>query len=267
MPALRLPGPICMFLRALDIDSGTLCRALSPIPGTVGTAQAVSEAQATAATSSGTNNPLSSTTTVSTAVAAPQDLRVAAGQVTFDAEGNDSPISRYFSRVVHWPGNSLSGVTIGRGYDLGDRSEYVVYLDLIEAGVPKEQAQSIAKGAKKKGSQAFEFVRINKAKIGEISIQNQIRLFNIIYPSYVKRARKNYDTWTSTETSMVPWDNLLPKIRDILVDFVYHGFTKGPNPMKAGMTNDVNILIGYIENSSAIRQYEAGRHRAAYLRV
>ncbi|MFZ5459334.1 MAG: hypothetical protein ACOZF1_08390, partial [Pseudomonadota bacterium] len=55
-------------------------------------------------------------------------------------------------------------------------------------------------------------------------------------------------------------------IRDVLVDFVYQGFTKGPNPMKAGMRNDKAELIRYIENTPAIRQYEPGRNRARYLR-
>ena len=50
-------------------------------------------------------------------------LIVESGQVTFDAEGNDIESSRYFSRVIHWPGNTESGVTIGRGYDMGNRTK------------------------------------------------------------------------------------------------------------------------------------------------
>ncbi|MFP2488055.1 lysozyme family protein [Enterobacter ludwigii] len=46
-------------------------------------------------------------------------LKVDKGQVTFDAEGNDITGNRYFSRRIHWPGNDLSGVTLGRGYDMG----------------------------------------------------------------------------------------------------------------------------------------------------
>jgi len=45
--------------------------------------------------------------------------KVKKGQVTFDAEGTDIESSKYFSRVIHWPGNALSRVTIGRGYDMG----------------------------------------------------------------------------------------------------------------------------------------------------
>ena len=195
------------------------------------------------------------------------ELRVQAGQVTFDAEGNDIASSPYFSRVVHWPGNSLSGVTIGRGYDLGNRTQDDVYADLIRAGVPSTQAIKIAKGAQLKGSLASEFVKDNKSAIGEISHEQQVRLFDLIYPSYVQRARNNYDSWTATENSRVLWDNLFQKIRDILVDFVYQGFTKGPNPMKAGMTNESGTLILYIESSTTMKQFEPGRRRAAYLRA
>lgn len=36
--------------------------------------------------------------------------------------------------------------------------------------------------------------------------------------------------------------------------------------MKAGMKDDVDELIRYIESTSAISQYEHGRKRAAYLK-
>lgn len=52
---------------------------------------------------------------------------IKAGQITFAAEGNNITSSPFFSRVVHWPGNSSSGVTLGRGYDMGSRSESEIY--------------------------------------------------------------------------------------------------------------------------------------------
>ena len=48
---------------------------------------------------------------------------ISEGRITFDAEGNNIPTSPFFSRVIHWPGNNLSVVTIGRGYDMGSRTE------------------------------------------------------------------------------------------------------------------------------------------------
>lgn len=37
MSNARLPGPVCNFFGALEIDAGTLCRSASPVPGVVGT--------------------------------------------------------------------------------------------------------------------------------------------------------------------------------------------------------------------------------------
>lgn len=82
----------------------------------------------------------------------------------------------------------------------------------------------------------------------------------------MSRAIVNYNSWTSGESGRTEWPELQQTIKDVLVDFVYQGFTKGPNPMKAGMNNDVNELISYIENTPAISQYEGGRRRANYLR-
>lgn len=188
------------------------------------------------------------------------------GRITFDAEGNDIPSSAYFSRTIHWPGNELSGVTLGRGYDMGSRSESEIYNHMIAAGISTTQASEISQAHNLKGPHAQKFVIENKKKIGAISFDQQILLFNLIYPFYVRRAITNYDDWTSDEPDRTEWANLHQVIKDILVDFVYQGFTKGPNPMKAGMNNDANELIRYIENTPAISQYESGRHRADYLR-
>jgi murein DD-endopeptidase MepM/ murein hydrolase activator NlpD len=195
-----------------------------------------------------------------------QKATIKEGQITFDAEGNDIPSSPYFSRMIHWPGNELSGVTLGRGYDMGSRSESEIYNHMIAAGVDTAQASKISQAHGLKGNNAKQFATTNKKNIGEISRNQQILLFNLIYPGYVNRAIANYNSWTSDEPGRIEWSGLKQVIKDVLVDFVYQGFTKGPNPMKAGMNNDVNKLISYIENTPAISQYEGGRHRADYLR-
>ena len=192
--------------------------------------------------------------------------KVKKGQITFDAEGNDVAGSIYFSRVVHWPGNSESGVTIGRGYDMGGRSETDVKKEMMAAGIAEKQADSLAQGAGLKGDKAKKFVDSNKESLGAITHAQQVKLFDNIYPAYEQRAKRNYNTWTNAEKDRVVWNELSLPVRDILVDFVYQGFTKGPNPMKAGMKNDIEQLINYIESTPEIKQYEPGRNRAKYLR-
>lgn len=201
----------------------------------------------------------------------PGTLAVSRGQVTFDAEGNDVPRSPYFSRHVHWPGNAESGVTLGRGYDMGNRTEADVSRDLVKAGLDEPTAKKFAAGAQKKGPDAKKFVTDNQATLGEISREVQAKLFENIYPDYVARARKNYDTWTvdaqgNSLAGKVEWGKLDSAIQDILVDFVYQGFTKGKNPMVKGMKNDFDELATYVEANETMQKYEAGRHRADYLR-
>jgi hypothetical protein len=188
-----------------------------------------------------------------------------AGQITYDAEGNDDSDSLYFSRVIHWPGNAESGVTIGRGYDLGNRSESEIVEHLTESGVASEEAKKIAKAAGKKGNDAKDFVKDNKKDIKEITLENQINLFNLIYPKYVERTISNYNHYTSVYVERVEWDLLDPTVKEILVDFVYQGFTKGPKPMVSGMKNSKEDLIEYIKGSPTMMGYENGRHRVKYL--
>uniref|UniRef100_UPI00260C142D S-type pyocin domain-containing protein n=1 Tax=uncultured Shewanella sp. TaxID=173975 RepID=UPI00260C142D len=192
-------------------------------------------------------------------------LTVPKGQLTFDAEGNDFNDNVYFSRVIHWPGNELSGVTIGRGYDLGSRSQIEVYDELVKAYVDKDTAKLISKGAGLKGESAEKFVNENKAKIGEITRKSQHFFFVNIFPSYEQRAKNNYNKWTKNHSERTDWDLLDNKIQDVLIDFVYQGFTKGERPMVKGMKNDKQELIGYIRSNPILKSYEMGRKRANYL--
>ena len=94
----------------------------------------------------------------------------------------------------------------------------------------------------------------------------QIRLFEIIYPAYVTSAKSNNESWTRSYPERVSWENLSKPIRKIMIDFVYQGFTKGEVPMKAGMKNNIDELINYIEGSPTMRGQEVGRQRANSLR-
>jgi hypothetical protein len=186
------------------------------------------------------------------------ELKIIAGKITFCAEGNDNPTSMHYSRVIHWPGNDLSGVTLGRGYDMGSRTESEIFNHMIEAGVEDEKARRIAFAHGLKGFAARDFVANNKAVIGEITKRQQISLFNIIYPAYVDRTISIYNKWTQAEVDRVLWEDLGPVVKDVLVDFVYQGFTAGPNPMISGMRNSKTDMI-FI---SRIHQRLASMNRA-----
>lgn len=164
-------------------------------------------------------------------------IPVKSGQFTFDQEGIDRRTSVLFSRVIHQP-TLESGVTIGRGYDMKYRTPCEIRKDLERAGIPSEQAKLISKAALMSGIEAKIFVKNNKHKIGEISNLQQTNLFNLIYPSYVNKAKhiynqvlcsdkyviKNNTQKCVSKTNFVHWDNLNILVREILVDMSYQGF-------------------------------------------
>jgi hypothetical protein len=86
-------------------------------------------------------------------------LDVNRGQFTFDAEGNDVPTSKYFSRVPHVP-TATSGITLGRGYDLKERKKKDVEEHLKDVGIDEKTAKKIAKGVKLKGRNATDFLKV-----------------------------------------------------------------------------------------------------------
>ncbi|EKY3242707.1 pesticin C-terminus-like muramidase [Cronobacter dublinensis] len=67
-------------------------------------------------------------------------LTVPFGQLTFDSEGSDIEDSLYFSRRPHVPNNKStvigrSGVTFGRGLDLGQQT--TTYLEFLSQEMEK----------------------------------------------------------------------------------------------------------------------------------
>nr|WP_242634153.1 peptidoglycan-binding protein [Pantoea allii] len=128
-------------------------------------------------------------------------LRVSEGQVTFDSEGIDyitavEPFrqQRYpsFSRILHWPPKFSSGVTLGRGYDMGNRSSGEIFSTIMQAGIEEYKAVICSKASHLKGRQAGQFVKVYGPLIGEITHAQQIRLFEIVYREKLNYARGVY---------------------------------------------------------------------------
>ena len=69
---------------------------------------------------------------------AQDDFKVARGQLTFDAEGNEG--GKYHSRKPHVPSNN-SGLTIGRGYDMKVRKVEQIAKDLMASGMDQAAAE------------------------------------------------------------------------------------------------------------------------------
>lgn len=199
------------------------------------------------------------------------------GLFTFRAEGSNDSSSIYYSRRIHWPGNKSfctknnSGVTIGRGYDLGSRIKSTVYLDLINSGADRETAEKISEGAGLQTCSAMQFVDNNRDSIKEISEQTQLNLFNLIYPNYENNAKGFYlrqveNRFKKDKTFPKPekWDNLDDKIKEIFVDVFYQGQISLTFAKICGQNNR-KVLAEFILSSDKYKPYENGRHRAKYL--
>lgn len=157
-------------------------------------------------------------------------LTVPKGQLTFDAEGNDNNDSHYFSRHIHWPGG-VSGVTIGRGYDLGQQNDPASDFDSIELSQPLNHWLVESKGLS--GSDAENRYKSARDSIGdhEITRKQQYDLFVITYNRLeddVKRICQKSNTIrvyhpNPNTTPEQAWKDIPEKIKEVLVDLRYRG--------------------------------------------
>ncbi|MGY4398469.1 GH24 family phage-related lysozyme (muramidase) [Sphingomonas sp. UYAg733] len=92
------------------------------------------------------------------------------------------------SNKLHHP-SSGSGVTIGPGYDMKDRSRASVQADLQAVQVPPAAAAQAAQGAGLSGTAAHNFVRDNKALLN-LTREQQEALLEHILPHYEARVKR-----------------------------------------------------------------------------
>ncbi|WP_312597243.1 pesticin C-terminus-like muramidase [Stutzerimonas nitrititolerans] len=155
-------------------------------------------------------------------------LKVPRGQLTFDVEGNDvdkptHPLYRYFSRVAHWPGGA-SGVTIGRGYDLGQRPS--PESDLSSAGVSEPLLNWLigAKGLKGQAAKSYLDSAGEEIKSAMITRKQQYDLFVLIYEFMKREVIRISDSDSNVEAyGRLDWDATDSRIKDVAVDLIYRG--------------------------------------------
>jgi hypothetical protein len=146
-------------------------------------------------------------------------LTVERGQLTFDAEGQEG--GAYHSRTAHWPGGG-SGVTIGRGYDMRERSWSEVYQALVGAGVPDRDAMALADGAGLRGTEARDFIA--EHDLPEIDQAAQKALFDETYAWYVADVmRISRLSGVVGAYGEVDFETLDPALLDLAVDLRYRG--------------------------------------------
>lgn len=207
-------------------------------------------------------------------VRTPGSLHVRQGQITFDAEGHDyitaippfrSHRTPYFSRILQWPGGN-SGVTLGRGYDMGSRSRGEVFATLRRVGIEEYQAVICSKAAGLRGNQAKQFVAVFGPMVGEITHQQQISLFGIAYQKKLSEAKSSYYRHTETNKDAPQWEELDTKIRDVVVDIFYQGVHDKNTLFSIVLKNNKQELESYIQQDSKYMRFEKDRKRIGYLK-
>lgn len=189
-------------------------------------------------------------------------LRVSEGQVTFDSEGIDYitavvPFRQQsypsFSRVLHWPPVFSSGVTLGRGYDMGSRSTGEIYATLRQAGIEEYKAVICSKASYLKGRQAGQFVKVYGPLVSEITHSQQIRIFEIVYREKLNYAKGVYARNSRRIPNALPWFKLDKIIRDVFVDTIYQGNRTAPEMVKimAGGGSKSEV-IQYLRNDAIL---------------
>jgi uncharacterized protein (TIGR02594 family) len=201
------------------------------------------------------------------------------GQLTAQGEGSDAQ-----TRHIHWPNTDASGVTLGKGYDIGSRTAEQVIRELTAAGMPVDQATKVSKGAGLKGAAAGKFVRDNKDSVGVISTDVQYALLSTMLVEYTEKARR-----TATDTradsnnrnaagqeraqgeeagtfvmSQVEWSGLHPAMVEFLTDLIYQGgyygwdrVAKINEALKANQGN-------HLEQFKAVRELFTSGYMDAY---
>lgn len=143
------------------------------------------------------------------------------GVVTFDSEGTEGGL--YHSRILHVPTES-SGLTLGRGYDMKEKSTATIISDLVKAGVDAKTAAVIGKASGKKGTAARQFIIDNDLLDFQITPLAQKDLFDITYVNEAAEA-KRVCTLARIEKKYgkCDWDKLDYRIKEMIVDLKFRG--------------------------------------------
>lgn len=141
------------------------------------------------------------------------------GEVTWNSEGAEG--GRFHSRRLVVP-SSTSGLTIGRGNDMKEKSQAKIMADMTAAGISSKQIEVLKNAAGLSGPTAEWFIIENDLLDLQITPEQQKALFKLSYEEesdQVKRiCKKNDVVEIYGETD---WEKLNPAIKDITIDLKF----------------------------------------------
>lgn len=166
-------------------------------------------------------------------------LHVPKGQLTFNSEGNDIENSIYFSRHPHVPNNKgivigASGVTFGRGLDLGQQSETYVknlFIKMEQHTNPLSAnlKQWLLGSVGKKGPEALSYCNDIDQYVSKgeqyLTRKQQHYLFNAVYEHQYEVTKRVIANGAEIDnvrfTANI--DTLEQDLQDVLVDLTFRG--------------------------------------------
>ena len=173
------------------------------------------------------------------------------GLVTWDSEGAEG--GRFHSRTLHVPTDS-SGLTIGRGYDMKERSAASIVADLTAAGVAAADAAKISKAAGLSGAAAKKVIADQQLTTFEISKPAQVALFMTTYNALkadVARICAKPDVVAAFGACDLAKTD--PAIVDILVDLRFRGDYTGTSRglvQKLAAQNDLASFAAALQKTA-----------------
>lgn len=153
------------------------------------------------------------------ASAAEDDFKVSRGQLTFDAEGTEG--GAFHSRKAHVPSDA-SGLTIGRGYDMKERTADAIAKHLTAAGLAEKDAKLFAGAAGLSGDKARAYLK--EHPLPEITPAQQKKLFATSYAEAETDVRRICDKDDVVKKyGKTDWDKLHPAVKDLVIDLRFRG--------------------------------------------
>ncbi|GAB4557156.1 MAG: hypothetical protein Tsb0020_01030 [Haliangiales bacterium] len=210
-----------------------------------------------------------------------QPFTVPYGQKTFDAEGQEG--GPYHSREPDVPSES-SGVTIGRGYDMKYRDAQTIYDQLTAAGIPDSVALIYKGAAEKSGQTGVESAltwlnskqegageQTNREAVGEITKEQQWNLFIQEYQRQTDGVIRSIVRQELEKDENGQWkcrvdfENLNPKILELLIDMDYRGDLKGEwkgDFRQSVIENDLSSIQSFVKDHAEWRKDIYERYKA-----
>lgn len=143
------------------------------------------------------------------------------GEVTWNSEGAEG--GKYHSRCFTVPSSS-SGLTIGRGYDMKEKTQTKIASDLATAGLTSTQADTIKKAASLSGSAAEYFTVENDLLDLQLTPAQQLALFKISYDEQSSEVERICGLDKNVKDyGKVDWAKLDSTIKDISIDLKFRG--------------------------------------------